>query len=281
MTFMKQNIMVVGAHADDIEIHAGGTLLKYRNAGYEVTYVMSTNNMSGGVSELLKDGTRKTTKETTVPMMKRRKGECDDAAAVLGTVPIHLDHPQRHHWDGEKTVELRYGCTLPDGVQADTPSILTAYEHKPSIERLAKLILEKNPECVLTHPVAQLNVEHFTTSLLVTNSYWKAVEGGFKGALLHWREHHINLGDLNCQWETFIDYTPYLESKMKLIGLHRCQMPTAHLPEFGHRILAQRWGAACGCGATEPFTWIRRPDRSPDEDPIYRPLTLELINNTR
>jgi hypothetical protein len=29
-----QKIMVVGAHADDIEIETGGTLLKYRQAGY-------------------------------------------------------------------------------------------------------------------------------------------------------------------------------------------------------------------------------------------------------
>jgi LmbE family N-acetylglucosaminyl deacetylase len=278
---MNSSIMVVGAHADDIELQAGGTLLKYRDAGYEVVYVMSTNNMSGTVSELLKDGSKKTTRETPVPMMARRKRECDAAARALGTIPIHLDHPQRHYWDGEKTVRLSYGCALPDGVYPDVPSILTAYEDQQSVKLLADLILEKNPECIFTHPAAQVNVEHFTTSLLATNSYWKAVESGFKGALLHWRECHTNFGELNCKWETFIDYTAYVDRKMELIGLHRCQMPNTRSPEFGHRILAQRWGTACGCGAAEVFTWIRRADRSGNDDPIYRPLTLELIGNTR
>ena len=44
---MKKCIMAVGAHADDIEGNAGGTILKYRKLGYDLVYVMSTNNMSG------------------------------------------------------------------------------------------------------------------------------------------------------------------------------------------------------------------------------------------
>ena len=80
--------MVVGAHADDIELETGGTLAKYRDADYTVVYVMATNNMSGSVSELLGDGSVRTTRETTAPMMARRKRECDDAARALGTTPI-------------------------------------------------------------------------------------------------------------------------------------------------------------------------------------------------
>ncbi len=120
---MNRSILVVGAHADDIEIQTGGVLLKYRDAGYTVVYVMATNNMSGGVSELLSDGTIRTTREGTVDMMARRKRECDDGARALGTVPIHLDHPQRHYWDevAQKDVELRYGCALPAGVARNVP----------------------------------------------------------------------------------------------------------------------------------------------------------------
>ena len=280
---MNQSIMVVGAHADDIEIQTGGTLLKYRDAGYEVVYVMATNNMSGGVGELLEDGSVHTTHEGTVAMMVRRKRECDEAGAALGTTPIHLDHPQRHYWDdsGAEAPELRFGCALPEGVAQDTPTILTACEDSASLKELADLILEKNPECVLTHGVAQMNPEHFCTSLLTTQSYWLAVEEGYRGALLHWREGHTRLGEFNCRWETFVDYTPYLDRKMALIGLHRCQMPKAHLPSFGHRTLAVRWGQACGCGAAEVFSWVRRADYRDNQGIIYPPLTLELIRNTR
>jgi LmbE family N-acetylglucosaminyl deacetylase len=280
---MPQRIMAVGAHADDIEIGVGGTLAKYRDVGYEVVYVMSTNNMSGGVSELLPDGSLRTTGESTLPMMARRKRECDDAARALGTVPIHLDHPQRHYTapDNKTTIELRYGCALPAGVPENVPSILTACEHAPSIRRLADLILEKDPEVLFTHSVSQQNIEHFATSLLVTQAFWLAVEGGFRGALLHWRDGISRLGEFNCRWETFVDYTPHLDRKMQLIGLHRCQMPKAHLPEFGHRTLATRWGQACGCGAAEVFIWVRHADYRDTQGIIHPPLTLELIRNTR
>ena len=39
---MKSRIMAIGAHADDIECEVGGTCLKYRDAGYEVVYVMAS-----------------------------------------------------------------------------------------------------------------------------------------------------------------------------------------------------------------------------------------------
>jgi LmbE family N-acetylglucosaminyl deacetylase len=280
---MNRSILVVGAHADDIEIETGGTLLKYRDAGYSVVYVMATNNMSGTVNELLSDGTVRSTREGTLDMMKRRKRECDGGARALGTVPIHLDHPQRHYWDevAQKEVELRYGGALPAGVAPNVPSIMTAQEDPASVTRLADLILEKDPECVFTHPVSAMNVEHFTTSLLATAAFWQAVDKGFRGALLHWREAHTRLGEFNCRWETFIDYTPYLDRKMALIGLHRCQMPKAHLPTFGHRLLAVRWGTACGRGAAEVFTWVRHADYRDTQGIVYPPLTLELIQNTK
>jgi len=278
---MKKTLMAILSHADDIELKLGGTLLKYHAAGYEIVYVMATNNMSGTADVLMPDGTHKKLKETPDLMMKRRKGECDTSAKMLGTVPVHLDHPQRHFWDGKKTVQIGYGSPAPLGISSDIPPIIIAHEDEESVDRVANLIIDKNPECIFTHSVAQVDVEHFCTSLLVTKAYWKAVEKGLKGSLLYCREHHNNLGDLNCRWETFVDYTRFLDEKMKLIGMHRCQMPNAMSPDFAHRILAKRWGTACACGAAEPFYWCRRPEKIEADQPTYGALTLELINNSR
>jgi LmbE family N-acetylglucosaminyl deacetylase len=279
---MNQSIMVVGAHADDIEIETGGTLLKYREIGYDVVYVMSTNNFSGGVSVLNEDNTRRTWREDPMDLMARRKGECDDAAAALGTTPIHLDHPQRHYWlaSGE-AFELRYGCPAPEGFQEDTPSILTASEDAASVKRLTDLILEKNPECVLTHSLSTMSIEHFATSTLVTKSYYQAVDAGYRGGLLHWREAPSRFGEFNFRWDTFVDYSPFIDRKMELIGLHRCQMPHAHLPDFGHRLYAEELGRDCGCGAAECFAWVRRADDLDDEKLANLPLLLELVKNSR
>ena len=280
---MNRCIMAVGAHADDIELNTGGTLVKYAAQGYGVVYVMGTNNMAGIVSELQGDGAVRQTRETPVPMMARRKRECDAGAQALGTTPIHLDHPQRHYNTGvgDEVCELRYGGALPAGVPANVPTILTAHEDAASRRRVVDLILAHDPECVFTHGISQVDMEHLGTALLVTRSYWEAVEAGFRGALLHWREDHTFLGEINCRWDTFVDCTPWLDRKMELIGLHRCQMPKAHLPTFGPRLRALRWGAVCGCGAAELFTWVRRADRRAPHGPVYEPLTLELIRNTR
>ena len=67
--------MSVGAHADDVELSVGGTLLKYRECGYDVAYVMSTNNMSGIWSHL--DPPQR---PSPIPMMKRRKDEAARAS---------------------------------------------------------------------------------------------------------------------------------------------------------------------------------------------------------
>lgn len=274
--------MAVGAHADDIEIHTGGTLEKYYHLGYEVVYVMSTNNMSGRVSTLQPDGTKTHQAEANTEMIKRRKRECDDAAKEWGTTPIHLDHPQRHYTDENlEQVELRYGAPIPGAVEGNVPTILTACEDAASIDRLKKLILEKNPEVIFTHGLNQTNPEHFCTALLVARSFWAAVEEGFKGALLLWTDHFTHFGPSASRWDTFIDYTPYLDRKMELIGKHACQMPHWMQETFGHRVLAKEYGKVAGCGAAEPFTWVRRSANSTSSGPSYGSLMVELLNNTR
>ena len=269
-------VMVVGAHADDVEILAGGTLAKYHVQGYEIVYVMSTDNMSGGVHTLQADGSVTTTHEPPEAMSARRKHECAAAAALLGTTPIHLDHPQRHYRDAAgREHELRYGCDRPVTVPPDVPTILTAYEDEASVAQLTNLILEHDPVCLITHDLAVTSIEHLATVLLVVKSFWWAVAQGFRGAMLQGREDDLVFGDLNARWDTFVDITDTLDQKMRLIGCHACQMPTAHYPHHGHRQRPLKWGAACGCGAAEVFTWVRRADRCDS------PLLAELERNSR
>jgi LmbE family N-acetylglucosaminyl deacetylase len=269
-------IMVVGAHADDIEILAGGTLWKYRAQGCEVVYVMSTDNMSGSVNTLQPDGTVISTYEPPELMAARRKRECAAAAALLGTTPLHLDHPQRHYRDAAGVQhELRYGCARPSTVPPDVPTILTAYEDEASVARLTDLILEHDPVCIITHDLAVQSIEHLATVLLVVAGFWRAVDQGFGGALLQGREDEPFFGELNARWDTFVDISDCLDQKMQLIGCHACQMPTAHYPSHGHRQRPLKWGAACGCGAAEVFTWVRRGDCGGS------PLLAELERNSR
>ena len=187
---MNRTLMAVGAHADDLELNVGGTLLKYRERGYQVVYVMSTNNMAGAWTRGKPDGAFEVTLPPYYELMPQRKLEAAAGAKVLGTVPIHLDHPQRLfvRADGTRS-ELRYGSDRPDRVvPTDVPTILTAHEDKRAVQRLADLILEHKPEAILTHGPAQGDMEHIGTALLVTRSYQQAVAAGHDGMLLMWRD---------------------------------------------------------------------------------------------
>lgn len=285
---LNRVIMAVGAHADDLELSMGGTLLKYFDADYRIVYVMSTNNMSGGVREY-EDG-KYVTRPNLGPSenMELRKREAAAAAAVLGTEPIHLDHPQRHYnsLDEKRKQTVCFGSPLPSGMEPGTPTILTAQEDEKSIQRVADLILKENPELVFTHPIATQNVEHFCTSLLVTAGFWEAVERGYQGGLLTWKEAITFLGDSANGWDTFVDYSGYMDRKMALAALHACQKPDAMEPDFGWRKLGTFWGRACGVQSAECFRWVQRPLRLDRKicgkpQPLMGELGNELTRNSR
>ncbi|MHA1751694.1 MAG: PIG-L deacetylase family protein [Candidatus Helarchaeota archaeon] len=44
---MKMKILAIGAHPDDLEILAGGTLLKYHDLGYEINLLIVTDGSAG------------------------------------------------------------------------------------------------------------------------------------------------------------------------------------------------------------------------------------------
>ncbi|MFN2351760.1 MAG: PIG-L deacetylase family protein [Kiritimatiellia bacterium] len=186
---MARCVMVVGAHADDVELHFGGTLFKYMDQGYEVVYVMSTNNMSGSRRIVQPDGMVKSEHYDVRQTMEFRKCEAAEAARLFKTIPIHLDHPQRHcnlddGQGGVRKVEVRYGSELPPVVPPDVPTILTAYSDPASQQDLADLLLQRDPEVVFTHGFGETNPEHYCTFLLAVKSYGQAVQRGYKGALL-------------------------------------------------------------------------------------------------
>ncbi len=263
MALTEKNIMAVGAHADDIEFNITGTLLKYRKEGYSVTYVMATNNCAGVWGKLDEKGERYFEEVPWYVMMPQRKLEAARAARELfGTEVIHLDYAQRHYWDRNCVKkELRYGCEPLNCSGPDVPTIVTAFEDPGEVKKLAGLILEKNPECILTHPYAVYTVEHFCTAALVRKAYFLACEQGYQGSLLHWIE--VETYKYGCgfvRWNTFIDTTGYgSETKRKALEIHSCQMPTAKFLDLEDEM----YGRECSCESAEAFIACRINESHP------------------
>ncbi len=275
----KKSLMVIAAHCDDIELNFAGTMLKYHEQfGYEIVYVQSTNNMSGGWSEATEGvsvGLSKlpewiTEKKSTVSEaygrithlvpwyyeIQQRKSEAANAARdCFNTVPIHLDYAQRHYTDRNlKVVDLRYGAPAPDCYDPAIPTIMTACDDPAQVERVAKLILEKNPEVILTHPAVDYTFEHTGTTLLVEKAFHKAQAAGYDGSFLCATVPYRNqMGGFYDRWDSFIDTTGFMEKKIDAIAKHACQIPRPdHLDLFDAFA-----GRMCGgCKSAETHTVV-------------------------
>lgn len=265
-------LMAVGAHADDIEFNVGGTLLKYHDAGYEIDYVMSTNNMSGAWKIRLPDGTLKREEPAWDTLMPKRKEEAAAAAAVVGAEPVHLDHPQRHFINdrGEK-IELRYGVEKPGKAGPEMPTILTAHEDPGSVRQMADLIVARNPEAVMVHGMVSNNLEHAATCLLATRAYWQAAEKGYQGMLLHW--HEIGTGefaDAYLRWDSWVDVTGVWQRKLDWIGVHACMVPNPAEAEHCSRDVVY------GCAQAEAFNIVSRGRRYFDNLPFGAEIRVHM-----
>ena len=293
---MNKTLMAVGAHCDDIEFLMGGTLLKYhRKFNYEIVYVQSTNNMSGEWSQAL-DGERAKTapqipgwvqpvktfetgriRKNIVPWyyeMAQRKREAEASAMkYFGTHPIHLDYPQRHYTDGNlNTIELRYGAPRPECVPENFPSIITAHEDKDAVERVVKLILEKNPEVIITHAPVDYTEEHTCTCHLLRKAFLEAQKRGYDGSLIFAQTVTSgNYGKFFDCWDVFTDITGFSELKREAVGMHACQVPYPERLDLEDR---QR-GARCGVTEAETFYVYEISDTRQGE------ITEELKRNNQ
>jgi len=109
-----QRALAVGAHPDDIEFGAGGTLAKWAAAGCQVTMVIVT------------DGSKGTWDPAVAPtdLAARRRTEQADAAAALGaTTVIHLGHP-----DGELEVSMALREEMCRQIRLATPDVLLTHD---------------------------------------------------------------------------------------------------------------------------------------------------------
>lgn len=274
-TKMAKYIMAVGAHADDIEGNAGGTILKYRKLGYELIYVMSTNNMSGGWQSVDSEGKLISRNVPWFEIMPQRKLEAAKAAAYFNAELFHLNHPQRHYRD-QNCVEhyLGYGTPPLNCVGKNEHTILTAHESPDARKAIADLIARFKPEVVMTHNPIQIDMEHIGTSLLVTKALKECSYGGM---MLLWPSvDTIPYGDtFNCR-QTFVDISDYYEEKLETIKLHNCQMPIVSHLSF------PPWEKGTGCKHVEAYAIVQEGsgDGALHDEIIKNKLSLGELGGT-
>ena len=270
----QRALMAIGAHADDIEFSAGGTCLKYHDAGYAIHYVMSTNNMSGQFHRVEKDLSVTRLEIPAAEMEPLRKRECQVAATQVGAIPVHLEHPQRHYTSADLLkIGEGYGVAPPPGVTLGRPVIMMAHEDRESVARVTQLILDANPEAVLTHPMITDSPEHYATALLVLKGWRKAAEAGYEGPLLFWNEfcQSTLLDPSFLLWDAFVDISGLRPRQYEWIRCHITMVP------FPERMDYLDFTPHCGVSDAELFK--RADTRGPLK--AAGDFTSELLRNAR
>ena len=247
---MKMSILAVGAHADDVEMSWGGTILKYLDQGYSLTYVLTTNNMSGEFAYLDENGNVRSRSIQPEDEMRVRKEEARRAAEMFGTVPIHLDFAQRHYTgpDGKK-VNINYGTELPPFLTPGLPSVVTAHEDAAAVKKLTDIILDCDPEVIITRGLADTNIEHICTALYTIKARENAMKQGYDGALLMCRGTGRGFPDLYYHYDPFIHTSGYMQRKWDAIRCHASQKPLPEKQDLRDFVE----GARCGVETVEPF----------------------------
>ncbi len=185
----RKCIMVFGAHADDVEGLAGGTLAKYVAEGYEASYVVVTNNTAGCVLESTQNprygrGTRFTVSSSpkmypvdALETNQIRSEEARAAAALYGTEPVFLDFREIFIWQGRKECYLgsdEFHAYQPPGRQA----VATATVLSEDVNLVVDLLKKLKPEIVIIHALGGDKLEHGNSGYLMYKAFAKAMQQG-------------------------------------------------------------------------------------------------------
>jgi N-acetylglucosamine malate deacetylase 1 len=101
-------ILAIGAHPDDLEIYAFGTLSAWAAMGADLTLAIATDGARGGTAP-------------AAEMTRRRAAETATALAPLGR-PLHLDFP-----DGALRADTALEDRLRDLIRDSAPDLLVTH----------------------------------------------------------------------------------------------------------------------------------------------------------
>lgn len=237
----RKCIMVFGAHADDVEGMAGGTLAKYIAEGYRGIYVCVMNNLSGNQIEKVPGNwdfaARKLTAARTsspkvyqvdaLETMQTRKEEALGAANVFGAEPVFLDFCEPELWLGRKLII--YGTE--EYINYDPPgrrhvSLGTRYSEDVNI--VVALLKKYQPEITIIHTPGGEKLDHGESGYLMYLAFKKAMAQGIPVGQL-WTAAHGWLSDAPAvesgrgKADVQIDIRKYHATKYQAWNKHRSQ----------------------------------------------------------
>ncbi len=247
---MTRRIMAVMAHADDMEVYAGGTMAKFAEQGYEGILVMLSANTAGAAAP--GKSYRQTLPEECIPL---RAQETRAAAALLGVRTVEfLGFQDMLHSDGREFLYLGdpgFNPTLPGA-----GPLLPAVAMNPRlIAPVREVMARYEPEIVIAQHTFS-GFEHMTAGHIVNLAFRQALGAGASLGQL-WLPAAVR----HCTWDSdlrvypspniLIDITAQWEKKAAAMLAHRSQRLEGAIEKI--RLANRYWGMARQCELAEPF----------------------------
>jgi len=246
----NKTLVAISAHADDVELNAGGTVAKWAAGGGDVHVIMMTDNCSG-----LRFDPDKT--------MAIRHREQEAAAALYEGKVHYMNYSQRRYWDEKRSrqVNIGYEHELPvaAAIKDDLPLVIAAGENK-EIEALARRLLDLKPDLVLTQTPVDLDPEHHAVAAMVWGAFRRHQEELADVALRFWMPgSSAEDGMMDPHYDHFEDISDFFDRKLELCACHASQMSEPRWNMVKQR--AAFFGKKIGVQYCEPFTTATRQTR--------------------
>ncbi len=251
----------MGAHHDDIELRAGGTLARYARAGADVIYaVVTTTPHYFPWQDEIETGDYRCNNE----VVSLRKKESRQGAGIIGASQVHFLDYKSLYWYKPGTVDRIF----PDGIRYDSSDlayleneipgkefIVTAHAVEEAVRDIAGFIADHGADIVLTHSADDGHWEHYLTSKFVLAAVRKLVGHGKDIGFYGWEfggEGTLNHGFAPTHFE---DISNTIDIKCQALCVFKSQFPD-HNPELfavRARARAAAYGKLCGMEYAEPF----------------------------
>lgn len=181
------NILAIGAHPDDVESYAGGTMAKYSRAGHKVFMATATNGNIGSAT-LSKE-----------EIAKVRKQEAANAAAHIGAEYLCLDYDDEMFFE-DKAARIAF-INLVRYCKADVILTHNPKDYNPDHELTSKII----NDIVVMIPIAKIPTKSPPYDRIPAIFYWETVNG---------------MGFVPTE---YVDITEVIDVKMAMCREHKSQ----------------------------------------------------------
>ncbi|HET7179072.1 MAG TPA: PIG-L family deacetylase [Chryseosolibacter sp.] len=227
----RKCILVFGAHADDVESLAGGTLAKYIAEGYEGIYVGVVNNLAGcslnrtpyfNAPPFTMSGSPKEYPVGALETSQIREEEARAAAAALGATPVFLNYNEPWFSMGRKQID--YGTDLfYQYAPAGRPTVSLATYLDDEVDFVFELLKKYRPEIVIIHTLGGEKHDHGNSGYMMYMAFKKAVQQNVPVGKLWMRVDGWLRDSQRGKPDVRVDIKKYLKVKYEAYDKHVSQ----------------------------------------------------------